>query len=171
MYINPYYREPLEKILETGDVSRIEVTRSEMYSMHKDLVTFLIPLKGMERADCIVYGAYYSDLSCFADMREQETELVEKIAATIKYFLHLASTSAKREKIADSTIQALLAWRQAYKACRDAQKEYDQQAEPSGELLAGVSIAQANLEEARKTIQAQVEDEDVEWQELMSDNE
>lgn len=78
MYINPYYRETLEKILETGDVSRIEVTRSEMYSMHKDLVTFLIPLKGMERADCIVYGAYYSNLSCFADMREQETELVEK---------------------------------------------------------------------------------------------
>ena len=30
MYINPYYRETLEKILETGDVSRIEVTRSEM---------------------------------------------------------------------------------------------------------------------------------------------
>ena len=54
-------------------------------------------------------------------------------------------------------------------ACRDAQKECDQKIEPNGALLAQLSVAQANLEEARKTIQAQVEDEDVEWQELTDD--
>ena len=171
MYINSCYRETLKKILETGDMSRIEVVRNEMYPMHKDFVTFIIPLKGMERADCIVYGAYYSDLSCFADRREQEAELVEKMAATIKYFLHLASTSAKREKIADSTIQALLEWRRAYMACRDAQKECDQKIEPNSALLAQLSGAQARLEKARKMIQAQVEDEDVEWRESIKDGE
>ena len=169
MYINSYYRETLEKILETGDASRIEMARNEMYPMHKEFVTFLIPLKGMERADCIVYGAYFSDLSCFTSRQEQEIELAEKIRATIRYFLSLASTSAKREKIADSTIQALLEWRQAYKACRDTQKECDQKIEPNGVLLAQLSGAQVSLEKARKKIQAQVEDEDVEWQELTDD--
>lgn len=171
MRINAAYKEGLKKILETGDMSRVEMARSEIYSMHKEFVTFLIPLKGMERADCIVYGAYFSELSCFTGRREKEIELAEKVGATIKYFLLLASTSAKREKIADSTIEALLSWRQAYEACRDAQKEYKQSIEPDGGLLAECSVAQANLEKARKTIQAQVEDEDVEWQELMSDNE
>lgn len=163
MYINSYYRETLEKILETGNSSRVEVARNEMYNMHKEFVTFLIPLKGMERADCIVYGAYFSDLSCFTSLREKEIELAEKVAATIKYFLLLASTSSKREKIADSTIQALLAWQQAYEACRDAQKEYKQHIEPSGGLLAECSIAQANLEEARRTMQKQVETEDLDY--------
>lgn len=163
MYINSYYRETLEKILETGNSSRVEVARNEMYNMHKEFVTFIIPLKGMERADCIVYGAYFSDLSCFTSLREKEIELAEKVAATIKYFLLLASTSSKREKIADSTIQALLAWQQAYEACRDAQKEYKQHIEPSGGLLAECSIAQANLEEARRTMQKQVETEDLDY--------
>lgn len=169
MWINSSYRETLEKILETGDVSRIEMTRNELYPMHKEFVTFLIPLKGMERADCVVYGAYFSELSCFTSLREQEVELAEKIRATIKYFLLLASTSAKREKIADSTIQALLEWRQAYMVCRDTQKECDQKIEPNGALLAQLSSAQARLEKARKKIQTQVEDEDVEWQELTDD--
>ena len=169
MYINSYYRKTLEKILETGDSSRVEMARSEICSMHKEFVTFLIPLKGMERADCIVYGAYFSDLSCFTSLREKEIELAEKVGATVKYFLLLASTSAKREKIEDGTIQALLAWRQAYKACRDAQKECDQKIEPNGALLAEVSIAQANLEEARKAIQKQVEADALEYQEPMRD--
>lgn len=163
MYINSYYRETLEKILETGDSSRVEVVRNEMYNMHKEFVTFLIPLKGMERADCIVYGAYFSDLSCFTSLREKEIELAEKVAATIKYFLLLASTSSKREKIADSTIQALLAWQQAYEACRDAQKEYKQSIEPDGGLLAECSVAQANLEGARRAMQKQVETEDLDY--------
>lgn len=163
MYINSYYRETLEKILETGDSSRVEVVRNEMFNMHKEFVTFLIPLKGMERADCIVYGAYFSDLSCFTSLREKEIELAEKVGATIKYFLLLASTSSKREKIADSTIQALLAWQQAYEACRDAQKEYKQSIEPDGGLLAECSVAQANLEEARRTMQKQVETEDLDY--------
>ena len=163
MYINSYYRETLEKILETGDSSRVEVARSEMYNMHKEFVTFLIPLKGMERADSIVYGAYFSDLSCFTSLREKEIELVEKVGATIKYFLLLASTNAEREKIADSTIQALLKWQQAYAACLDAQKEYKQLPEPDGGLLAECSIAQANLEEARRTMQKQVETEDLDY--------
>lgn len=162
MYINPYYRETLGKILETGDVSRVEVTRSAMYDIYKEYVTFHIPLKGMERADCIVYGAYYSDLSCFTSLQEKEIELAEKIRATIKYFLSLASTSAKREKITDSTIQALVAWRQAYKACKNAQKEFDQSIPPNGAELAELSIARESLEKARKAIQAQVETEDVE---------
>lgn len=169
MYINSYYRETLEKILETGDSSRVEVVRNEMYNMHKEFVTFLISLKGMERADCVVYGAYFSELSCFTSLREQEVELAEKIRATIKYFLLLASTSAKREKIADSTIQALLEWRRAYMACRDAQKECDQKIEPNSVLLAQLSGAQASLEKARKKIQTQVEGEDAEWQELTDD--
>jgi len=131
--------------------------------MHKEFVTFLIPLKGMERADCIVYGAYFSELFCFTGRREKEIELAEKVGATIKYFLLLASTSAKREKIADSTIEALLSWQQAYAACRDAQKECKQHIEPDGVLLAECSIAQANLEEARKAMQKQVEAEDLEY--------
>lgn len=163
MYINSYYRETLEKILETGNSSRVEVARNEMYNMHKEFVTFLIPLKGIERADSIVYGAYFSDLSCFTSLREKEIELAEKVAATIKYFLLLASTSSKREKIADSTIQAILAWQQAYEACRDAQKEYKQRIEPDGGLLAECSVAQANLEEARRTMQKQVETEDLDY--------
>lgn len=163
MHINSYYRETLEKILETGNSSRVEVVRNEMYNIHKEFVTFLIPLKGMERADCIVYGAYFSELSCFTSPREKEIELAEKVGATIKYFLLLASTSAKREKIADSTIQALLAWQQAYAACLDAQKEYKQHVEPDGGLLAECSIAQANLEEARRAMQKQVETEDLDY--------
>lgn len=134
-----------------------------MYGTCKEFVTFLIPIKGRERADSIVYGAYFSDLSCFASLQEKETELIEKVAATVKYFLLLASTSAKREKIADSTIEALLAWRQAYAACRDAQKEYKQHIEPDGVLLAECSTAQANLEEARKAMQEQIETEDLEF--------
>lgn len=163
MYINSYYRETLEKILETGNSSRAEVTRSEMFDMHKEFVTFLIPLKGMERADCIVYGAYFSDLSCFTSLRAKEIELAEKVGATVKYFLLLASTNADHERIADSTIQALLKWQQAYAACRDAQKEYKQHVEPSGGLLAECSIAQANLEEARRAMQKQVETEDLNY--------
>lgn len=163
MYINSYYRETLEKILETGNSSRVEVVRNEMYNIHKEFVTFLIPLKGMERADCIVYGAYYSDLSCFTSLREKEIELAEKVGATVKYFLLLASTNAKREKIADSTIQAILEWRQAYEACKNAQKEYKQHTEPDGGLLAECSIAQENLEEARKAMQKQVETEDLDY--------
>ena len=163
MYINSYYRETLEKILETGDSSRVEVVRNEMYDMHKEFVTFVIPLKGMERADCVVYGAYFSDLSCFTSLRAKEIELAEKVGATVKYFLLLASTNADHERIADSTIQALLKWQQAYAACRDAQKEYKQHVEPSGGLLAECSIAQANLEEARRAMQKQVETEDLNY--------
>lgn len=163
MYINSYYRETLEKILETGDSSRVEVARNEMLNMHKEFVTFLIPLEGMERADCIVYGAYYSDLSCFASLREKEIELAEKVGATIKYFLLLASTSADHERIAEGTIQALIKWQQAYAACLDAQKEYKQHVEPSGGLLAECSVAQANLEEARRAMQKQVETEDLDY--------
>lgn len=163
MYINSYYRETLKKILAGNNTSRVEVTRIEMLDMHKEFITFLIPLRGMERADCIVYGAYYSDLSCFTGLREKEIELAEKVGATIKYFLLLASTSAKREKIADSTIQALLKWQQAYAACLDAQKEYKQHVEPDGGLLAECSIAQANLEEARRVMQKQVETEDLDY--------
>lgn len=162
MYINSYYRETLKKILAGNNTSRVEVTRIEMVDMHKEFTTFLIPLRGMERADCIVYGAYYSDLSCFTSLREKEIELAEKVGATIKYFLLLASTSAKREKIADSTIQALLEWRQAYEACKNAQKEYKQH-RASGALLAECSTAQANLEKARKAMQEQVEAEDLEF--------
>lgn len=55
MYINSYYRETLEKILETGDASRIEMARNEMYPMHKEFVTFLIPLKGMARTCVFAY--------------------------------------------------------------------------------------------------------------------
>lgn len=163
MYINSYYMETLKKILAGIDTSRVEVTRIDMLDMHKEFVTFLIPLRGMERADCIVYGAYYSDLSCFTSLREKEIKLAEKVGATIKYFLLLASTSEKREKIADSTIQALLKWQQAYAARRDSQKEYKQSIEPDGVLLAECSVAQANLEEARRAMQKQVETEDLDY--------
>lgn len=167
MYINSYYRKTLEKILETGDTSRIEVARSEMYNLHKEFVTFLIPLKGMERADCIVYGAYFSELSCFTSLREKEIELAEKVGATVKYFLLLASTSAKRERIADSTIQALLAWQQAYADCLDEQKKYFETRQKVGvqaaEAVSHCAITQKRLEKARRAMQKQVETEDLDY--------
>ena len=167
MYINSYYRETLEKILETGNSSRVEVARNEMYNMHKEFVTFIISLKGMERADCIVYGAYFSDLSCFTSLREKEIELAEKVAATIKYFLLLASTNSKREKIADSTIQALLAWQQAYTDCLDEQKKYFETKQKVGaqaaEEVTHCAITQKTLERARRTMQKQVETEDLDY--------
>lgn len=111
MRINAAYKEGLKKILETGDASRVEVS-SRPFGVCRD-----------ECADCVVYGAYLSKLSCFAFPREKERELADKVGAAIKGFLELADVVPDWGQVSGDAMFALTEWQKAYKECMDAQSD------------------------------------------------
>lgn len=122
MRINAAYKEGLKKILETGDASRVEVS-SRPFGVCDEFVTFFIRPIRDECADCVVYGAYLSKLSCFAFPREKERELADKVGAAIKGFLELADVVPDWVQVSGDAMLALTEWQKAYKECADAQRE------------------------------------------------
>lgn len=157
MRINSYYRETLEKILETGDMSRVKQEEREYYNGTKKIAFWILPI-GKERTDTVVKGVYEDDFSCFAKKAEKKHELIVQVTDAIKSFLSLAEKTQEYDEVSGDAMLALVEWQKAYKECADAQRECSVLAGSDKDFQAARKVAQSSVvgEDARRSARAKM---------------